>query len=50
MNAPGLDWQVQGVGTFDKGREADIFWRNANGATAIWYYAQYDVGGLIRAA
>jgi O-glycosyl hydrolase len=31
------DWQIKGVGDFDNDGQADILWRNASGATAIWH-------------
>jgi hypothetical protein len=32
----GIDWKVAGVADFDGDGKADIFWRNINGANAIW--------------
>jgi hypothetical protein len=32
----GIDWKVAGIADFDGDGKADIFWRNINGANAIW--------------
>jgi FG-GAP-like repeat len=34
---PDASWSVSGVGDFNHDGASDILWRNANGATAIWY-------------
>ncbi|NJN32652.1 MAG: VCBS repeat-containing protein [Synechococcales cyanobacterium RM1_1_8] len=38
LDAPGLDWQVQGMGDLNGDSNPDIIWRNTvTATTAIWY-------------
>ena len=34
---PGSGWDIYRVGDFDGDGREDLFWRNGNGATAVWY-------------